>query len=315
MAQAASTSSIFALGSRSANFVSRRDVAGIRTKLPVLVLFLPPALLLFTLFVILPMGEAAWYSFFNWNGYLLPTEWVGWRNYQLLFSPFSPFRTALLNNFLIIAVSLAVQLPFAMWLATMASSRVKGALVFRLIFFLPYVLADVAAGMIWRFVYDGDFGLVGGIAHFLHVTAPFPLADKNWAMPAVLGVVVWKYFGFHMMLFIAGLQAIDKDVLEAADIDGASRWQKFYMVTLPLLGSTVRLSVFFAVVGSLQLFDMIMPLTGGGPFNSTQTMVTFLYTFGVMRMKVGFGSAVGVALFIICVTLAFSYKRVFMRND
>ena len=315
MAQVASTPSIAMRSRGPARSGIRRDVAAFRTKLPVLVLFLPPALLLFTLFVILPMGEAAWYSFYDWNGYLLPTHWVGLRNYKLLFSPFSPFRTALFNNFLIIAVSLAFQLPLAMWLATLASSRVKGALVFRLIFFLPYVLADVAAGMIWRFVYDGDFGLAGGIGHFLHITAPFPLADKTWAMPAVLGVVVWKYFGFHMMLFIAGLQAIDKSVLEAADIDGASRWQKFYMVTLPLLGSTVRLSVFFAVVGSLQLFDMIMPLTGGGPFNSTQTMVTFLYTFGVMRMKVGFGSAVGVALFIVCVTLAFSYKRVFMRND
>jgi raffinose/stachyose/melibiose transport system permease protein len=118
-----------------------------------------------------------------------------------------------------------------------------------------------------------------------------------------------------MMLFIAGLQAIDKSVLEAADIDGATGWQKFYRITLPLLGSTVRLSIFFAVVGSLQLFDMIMPLTGAGPSNATQTMVTFLYTFGVMRMQVGFGSAVGVVLFVICVTLAFSYKRVFMKND
>jgi raffinose/stachyose/melibiose transport system permease protein len=104
-------------------------------------------------------------------------------------------------------------------------------------------------------------------------------------------------------------------VLEAADIDGATGWQKFRHVTLPLLGSTVRLSVFFGVVGSLQLFDMIMPLTGGGPSNSTQTMVTFLYNFGVTRMQVGFGSAVGVVLFVICVTLAFSYKRIFMRND
>jgi raffinose/stachyose/melibiose transport system permease protein len=169
--------------------------------------------------------------------------------------------------------------------------------------------------MIWRFVYDGDFGLVAGLWHMFGQDAPYWLADKNAAFSAVLGVIVWKYFGFHMMLFIAGLQAIDKSVLEAADIDGATGWQKFRRVTLPLLGSTVRLSVFFAVVGSLQLFDMIMPLTGGGPSNSTQTLVTFLYSFGVMRMQVGFGSAVGVVLFVICVTLAFSYKRIFMKND
>jgi raffinose/stachyose/melibiose transport system permease protein len=151
--------------------------------------------------------------------------------------------------------------------------------------------------MIWRFVYDGDFGLVGGIAHFFGAEAPFWLADRNVAMYAILGVVVWKYFGFHMMLFIAGLQSIDKSILEAADIDGATGFQKFRLVTLPLLGSTVRLSVFFGVVGSLQLFDMI------------------LYNFGVTRMQIGFGSAVGVVLFVLCVTLAFSYKRVFMRHD
>jgi len=285
-------------------------------KWPVLVLFLPPALLLFTVFVVLPMAEAAWYSFYDWNGYGLPdfSQWVGWKNYEQVFRN-GVFRQALINNGLIILISVLVQVPLAIWLATMAASKVKGAITFRLIFFLPYILADVAAGIIWRFVYDGDFGLVGGIAHALNLPSIYPIADKNLAIYAILGVVVWKYFGFHMMLFIAGLKSIDSQVLEAADIDGATPRQKFFLITLPLLGSTVRLSVFFAIVGSLQLFDMVMPLTGGGPFNSTQTMVTFLYTFGVMRMKVGFGSAVGVVLFVICVTLAFSYKRIFMKND
>jgi raffinose/stachyose/melibiose transport system permease protein len=283
-------------------------------KWPILILFLPPALLLFTIFVMLPMGEAAWYSFYSWNGYSLPTEWVGLRNFELIFKN-GAFRSALINNGLIILISIAIQVPLALWLATMVTQRIKGALAFRLIFFLPYVLADVAAGLIWRFVYDGDFGLIGTIWEAFGAEAPFWLADKSTAIWAVLGVIVWKYFGFHMMLFIAGLQSIDREVLEAADIDGATGWQKFRLVTLPLLGSTVRLSLFFAVVGSLQLFDMIMPLTGAGPLNATQTMVTFLYTFGVMRMEVGFGSAVGVVLFVVCVTLAFSYRRIFMRND
>jgi raffinose/stachyose/melibiose transport system permease protein len=292
----------------------RRKSNRVRGTLPVLVLFLPPALLVFTVFVILPMGEAAWYSFYNWNGYGLPTEWIGTKNYEIIFRN-GAFRQALINNGLIIAVSILIQIPLALWIATMVTHRIKGAVAFRLLFFLPYVLADVAAGMIWRFVYDGQFGLVAGIFNTFGMNAPFWLADKQVAFYAVLGVIVWKYFGFHMMLFVAGLQGVDKSVLEAADIDGATGWQKFYRVTLPMLGSTVRLTVFFAVIGSLQLFDMIMPLTGGGPSNSTQTLVTFLFSFGVMRMQVGFGSAVGVVLFIICVTLAFSYKRVFMKND
>ena len=289
-------------------------VSNWRDRLPVVVLFLPPALVLFTLFVILPMGEAAWYSLYNWNGYGLPDVSVGLRNFEVLFKN-PAFTRALINNGLIILVSLLIQVPLALWLATLVSSRIRGAVTFRLIFFLPYVLADVAAGLIWRFVYDGDYGLFGAIGRAIGHPDLYLLADRETAMYAVLGVIVWKYFGFHMMLFIAGLQAIDKDLLEQAEIDGANRWQKFYSVTLPLLGSTLRLSVFFVIVGSLQLFDLIMPLTGGGPSNSTQSMVTFLYTYGVMRMQVGFGSAVGVVLFVICVVLGFGYKRIFMRND
>ena len=286
----------------------------VRGRLPVLVLFLPPALLLFTLFVILPMGEAAWYSFYRWNGYGTPDEFVGIRNFEVLFNN-RAFSQALINNGLIILVSLLLQIPLAIWLAMMLAHKIAGVVAFRLIFFLPYVLADVAAGLIWRFVYDGDYGLFAAVAGFFGFATPYVLADRDLAIYAVLAVIIWKYFGFHMMLFIAGLQAVDKSVLEAAEIDGATGWQKFRYVTLPLLGSTVRLSVFFAVIGSLQLFDLIMPLTGGGPSNSTQTMVTFLYTYGVTRMQVGLGSAVGVVLFVICVTLAFGYKRIFMRHD
>ena len=286
----------------------------VRGRLPVLVLFLPPALLLFTLFVILPMGEAAWYSFYRWNGYGTPDEFVGFRNFEVLFNN-RAFSQALMNNGLIILVSLLLQIPLAIWLAMMLAHKIAGVVAFRLIFFLPYVLADVAAGLIWRFVYDGDYGLFAAVAGFFGFATPYVLADRDLAIYAVLAVIIWKYFGFHMMLFIAGLQAVDKSVLEAAEIDGATGWQKFRYVTLSLLGSTVRLSIFFAVIGSLQLFDLIMPLTGGGPSNSTQTMVTFLYTYGVTRMQVGLGSAVGVVLFVICVTLAFGYKRIFMRHD
>ena len=203
----------------------RRSRSLRHSKWPVIVLFLPPALLVFTVLVILPMGEAAWYSFFNWNGYGTPEKWVGLRNYQLIFKN-GAFTTALKNNALIILISLLVQIPLALWLASMVSKRFPGALAFRLIFFLPFVLADVAAGMIWRFVYDGDFGLVAGVSRFIGVEPPFWLADRDVAMYAILGVIVWKYFGFHMMLFIAGLQAIDRNVLE-----GGGGWSELRAVS------------------------------------------------------------------------------------
>jgi raffinose/stachyose/melibiose transport system permease protein len=275
----------------------------------VALLFLPPALLLFTLFVALPMGEAAWYSFYNWNGYGAPETFVGLKNYELLLQN-RAFRIALVNNLLIIAVSLAVQLPLALAMAILLADRIRGAVTFRMIFFVPYVLAEVAAGLIWRFVYDGDYGLLAKAAAALGFAAPYVLADRDLAMYAILVVVVWKYFGFHMMLYIAGLQQIDPNLYEAAHIDGATGRQIFARVTLPLLGPTIRLSVFFAVLGSIQLFDLIMPLTKGGPSDSTQTLVTYLYSYGVTRMRIGFGSAVGVILFAICVAFAFGYNRI-----
>ena len=283
-------------------------------KLAVVLLFLPPALFLFTLFVALPMGEAAWYSVYNWNGYGTPENFVGLKNYILLFHD-RAFRSALVNNLFIIVVSLAVQLPLAFALAVLVADRFRGAVTFRMIFFVPYILAEVAAGLIWRFVYDGDYGLVAKAATAVGFAAPYVLADRDLAMYAILVVIVWKYFGFHMMIYIAGLQQIDPNLYEAAHIDGATGRQILWRVTLPMLRPTIMLSVFFAVLGSIQFFDLIMPLTKGGPSDSTQTIVTYLYTYGVTRMRIGFGSAVGVVLFLICVAFAFGYNRIRTHQD
>ena len=283
-------------------------------KLSTILLFLPPALLLFTLFVVLPVGEAAWYSGFNWNGFGKPTNWIGLDNYRFVFDN-RAFGTAFKNNLLIIVVSLVIQLPLALSPAIILADRFRGSVALRMVFFLPYILAEIATGLIFSFVYDGDYGLLAAIYKSFGAEAPHLLASPQTAFAAILLVVVWKYFGFHMMLFIAALQTIDRSMLEAARIDGASRWQSLRYVVIPSLAPTIRLSVFFAIVGSLQLFDLVMPLTRGGPSDSSHTMVSFLYTFGITRMRVGFGSAVGVILFLICVVFAFTYKRWIMRDE
>jgi raffinose/stachyose/melibiose transport system permease protein len=284
------------------------------SRLTVLILFLPPALVLFTLFVVLPVGEAAWYSAFNWNGFGRPTNWIGFDNYRFVFET-RAFWLALRNNGLIIAVSLAIQLPLALTLALMLAERFRGAVALRMLFFMPYILAEIATGLIFSFVYDGDYGLVASIWRAFGAEAPHLLASTETSMLAVLIVVVWKYFGFHMMLFIAALQSLDKSLIEAARIDGATRSQTLRHVVIPLLYPTIRLSIFFAIVGSLQLFDLVMPLTRGGPADSSNTMVSFLYNNGISRMRVGYGSAIGVILFAICVTFAVTYKRWFMRDE
>jgi raffinose/stachyose/melibiose transport system permease protein len=276
-------------------------------------LFLPPALLLFTLFVILPILESGWYSFFNWNGYGRPQRWINLANYTQVLSD-QIFGHSLLNNLYIVLVSAFIQLPVAMWIALLISDRSRNSLIFRAIFFVPYILADVVAGLIWKYLYDGDYGLVAMIYGWFGQQAPFVLARPGWAMAAILVVVVWKYFGFHMALFIAGRQGIPSDVIESASIDGASQWQVTRHVVLPMMRPVIVLALFFSILGSLQQFDMIYALTGGGPLNSSHSAVTYLYTFGIKRMRVGFGSALGVVLFIICVLVMIFYKRLFMRD-
>ena len=268
-----------------------------------IIIFLIPALTIFTLFVVLPIGEAAYYSFFRWNGYGAPEKFVGFKNYEFLFKN-RVFILSLKNNFYIIAISLFVQLPFALLIALMISDKLRGAAFFRTVFFLPFILAEIVTALIWAYIYDGNYGLVAAIWGFFGAEAPFVLGDKDWALVAILIVIFWKFFGIHMMIYIAGLQAISKEVLEAAKVDGAGPITTAFRIKIPMLIPPIKLSVFLSLLGSLQLFDIIMPLTGGGPSNVTHSMVSYLYYFGVMRMKVGFGSAVGVVIFLICLFLS-----------
>jgi raffinose/stachyose/melibiose transport system permease protein len=280
-------------------------------RLTALVLFLPPALVLFTLFVIWPMLNAAHLSFYRWSGYGAVNNYVGLRNYAILLSN-SVFHQSLLNSFKLVLASIFLQLPLALALALMIYKKTSINTAFRLIFFAPYILAEIATGLIWSFIFDGDYGISAQVAAALGTEPVYILADKRFAFLAIVTVIVWKYFGYHMMIFIAALQAVPADLVEAAEIDGAKGWQIVWYVKVPLIWHAIRLSIFFAIVGALQVFDIIVPLTNGGPSNLTHSIVSYLYNFGLARLNVGYGSAVGVVLFVLCVATAFSYKRLVM---
>jgi raffinose/stachyose/melibiose transport system permease protein len=291
----------------------RRRYVESKSVLPLL-LFLPPALILFTLFVVMPMVDATTFSFFDWNGYGPITDFVGFENYADVITHRN-FGTAVRNSLIVVAVSLAIQLPLAMWCAIALAERSVHINVLRTLFFLPFMLAEVAAGLIWKFVYDGNYGLLPAIGGAIGVDMPFVLGDKLWVIPAIMLVITWKYFGFHMMIFIAGLQSIPAEVIEAARLDGVKKWQIVRHIKIPMIRSAIVISVFFAITGALQLFDLIIPLSNGGPSHSSHTIVTFLYQFGILRMKLGFGGAVSVLLFIACVIVALAYRRILFRVE
>jgi raffinose/stachyose/melibiose transport system permease protein len=226
-----------------------------------LLICLPPALLLFTLFVVLPVGEAAWYSFFRWDGFGTPTEWVGLRNYESLFVH-RVFHVALRNNLLIIAVSLAIQLPLALAMALILAERIPAAPVFRMIFFLPYVLAEIAAGLIWRFAYDGDYGLVASIARALGTTAPHVLADPAYAEAAILSVIVWRLLRFHDAVHRRAAGHRPQPLRR-----GARRRRHALAAAALREAAAAEANQAVGVLyhpGSFQLFDLVMPMTRGG---------------------------------------------------
>ena len=280
-------------------------------KFAALVLLLPPALILFSLFVILPLLQSGYFAFFNWNGYGEPTDYVGLKNFEQMIGH-SVFHSAIWNTIKIVLVSLLVQMPLALFLALLIYKKTPTNALFRLIFFVPYILAEVAAGLIWSFVFDGHYGVTASVGETFGLEPFFILADRDWAFVAVMTVIVWKYFGFHMMIYIAALQGVPRDLIEAARIEGAKPFDIVRYVQIPLIKPAIIVSAFFAIIGALQVFDVIIPLTNGAPSNPSHTIVTYLYTFGLTRLRIGFGSAIGVVLFITAVAVAIFYQRAAM---
>jgi len=286
------------------------------SKAATVVLFLLPSLALFVLFVVIPVVQAAHYSLYHWSGLGSLDDYTGLKNYQTLFHD-PVFLTAVKNNALIAVLSLLVQLPAALVLALLINRKMPGRTFFRTVFFLPYILSEVVTGLIWSFIYNPSNGLIAGLLHQINpnATPPAYLADTHTVLLAIFVAMCWKYFGFHFVLYVAGLQNIPDEVIEAAQIDGANSLQIIRHVTLPLLGSTIRLSVFLSILGSLQYFDLIWVMSDGGPVFASETMATYQIHFGLQQFALGYGSAVGVVMFGLCLIFALFYQRVIMRRD
>ncbi|MGC4807577.1 carbohydrate ABC transporter permease [Micromonospora sp. DT233] len=279
-----------------------------------LVAFLTPALVLFGLLVLAPILVAGYASLYKWNGFGLPENFVGLDNYTRAFGD-PTFRGDLWRGLVLIVLSLAIQLPVSLGLAMLLNQPLKGRGVYRLVFFAPYVLSEVTTAVLFTLVFSPNRGLGDAISKWLGADAGAIFADPDTVLIAVFLVVSWKYFGLHLMLYLAARQGIPKELHEAATTDGASAWQAFRHITLPLLGPTIRISVFLSVIGTVQLFDMVWVLTGGGPIHASETMAVTMYQYGFRRFEVGYASAISMVMFFLSLIFALFYQRVVLRRD
>jgi len=276
-----------------------------------------PTLLVFVSFVILPVAVAAFYGFFSWQGYGPPQDFVGFRNYVLIFED-STFIDALRHNAVIVVLSLVIQGPAAVLLALLLNRKMRGQTLIRVLVFVPYVISEVVVGTGWSLMLQGDGAvntLLGRVG--LGWLRNDWLSDPGMAIWTLMGILTWKYIGFAVILFLAALQGIPDELTEAAAIDGASYWQIQRRVTLPLLGPTIRIWAFLSMIGALQLFDLVYIIWGQyvAATAGTSTMATYMVANGRIAGEYGYGNAVAVVLFLISLTAALVYQRFVMRRD
>ena len=276
-----------------------------------------PAIIIFLAFVIFPVIMAAYYGFYSWKGYGRPVNFVGLRNYVTILHD-SLFLEALKHNGMIVVLSLVMQGPIAIGLALLLNKKMPGKSVIRVLIFVPYVISEVIVGTGWSLMLQTSGAVndllksigLGGFAHDW-------LSDPKIALWSLMVIISWKYIGFAVLLFLAGLQGIPVELQEAAAIDGASYWQTQRRITLPLLGPTIRIWAFLSIIGSLQLFDLVYIIWGQYVSSTagTSTMATYMVTNGRNSGNYGFGNAVAVVLFVISLVIALIYQRFVLRRD
>ncbi|HLS72413.1 MAG TPA: sugar ABC transporter permease [Actinomycetaceae bacterium] len=276
-----------------------------------------PAIIVFVGFVIFPVLMAAYYGFFRWNGYGPATDFVGLENYRIILTD-PVFHDALRHNGFIVVMSLIIQGPAAIAIALLLNQRIRGRSIVRVLIFLPYVISEVIVGIGWSLMLQ-----TSGAVNDLLIKLGFPdwtvdwLSDPDIAIWSLMLIISWKYIGFAVILFLAGLQSIPEELFEAAAIDGASYWQTQRRITLPLLGPTIRIWAFLSIIGSLQLFDLVYIIWGQyvSVTAGTSTMAIYMVMFGRNAASYGFGNAAAVVLFLISMTIALIYQRYVLRRD
>lgn len=277
--------------------------------------FLVPALVIYTVIMVVPNFQAMAYSFTDWNGLSQSFSFVGFANYVAAFE--NPYAaTSLVNTLVLTALVTVVQLTLGLLLALALHTRIRSRNVLRVLFFAPVVLTSVAVGYIWKYMY-APTGAVNQILELVGLGAWTQdwLGDPSVNIGAIAFLCVWQSAGFTMVIFLAGLQSIDESLIEAAHLDGAGAWERFWWITRPLLAPSMLINAVLCVMGGLKIFDQIYITTQGGPAHSTSTLATLTYTDGFVTGDYSFGVTISVCLAILVSIVTTVQFRLMNRRE
>ena len=279
-------------------------------------LFMVPALAIYCFVVILSAVYSLFLSFFKWNG-LGKMKFVGLRNYVNLFTKDPVFKTALTNNLIWIVLTLVFTMTLALFLAVLLNRKMRGRIVYRAIFYFPYMLSWVVIGIVWRWIYNPNIGFLDEILRLLnleHLSIVW-LSEPKIALYCVFIAALWQGVGQPMLYFMAGLQGVPQELYEAAEIDGANSLNKFFYITIPQLKETFIIVFATLTISAMKVYDVVYVMTNGGPANSTQTLASYMYNQTFNFSNLGTGSAIASIMMLIMMIIIVPYVSYTTRED
>ncbi len=259
-------------------------------------LFLAPAIAIFSLYVMYPILQSVWLSFFEWDG-LGEKTWVGFDNYVELFDS-DTFYTSLFNNFLWMVLFMLAP-PIGLMIALFLNQKVAGIRLIKALFFFPFVISQVVVGLVFAWFYDPSFGLLTQIMVGMGFDPVSILADEDLVTYGIIAAGLWPQVAYCMILYLTGLNNLDPEQLEAARLDGARSWKMMWYVVVPQLKPATFIAVVVTVIGALRSFDLVATMTAGGPWGSSTVLAYMMYEESIFNYRMGYGAAVAVVLFLI----------------
>jgi multiple sugar transport system permease protein len=259
--------------------------------------FLLPSFLGLLVFSFLPILAVAVLSLFNWGLIAQPT-FIGLANYGTMFHNPAFWHTLLLT-FYYVLLNIPMQTIFALLLAVLLNQKIPGRGIFRTLFVIPWMATPIAMGIVWQWIFDPQYGALNSFLSVFHITGPAWLSSTAWALPCIAAVNIWQYTGYNMLFFLAGLQGIPEYLYEAASLDGATPFRRFFTVTLPLLNPTMFFVLVTDIIGSAQVFDTVYAMTQGGPGNATDVLNFEIFRQAFDFFHAGYASALSMVLFVI----------------
>lgn len=278
--------------------------------------FILPSAIIYLGVIVVPAFYSLYLSFFKWNGIAPIKKFVGFKNYSNLILYDQVFARAALNNVLWIALSMTITVSFALSIALLINRDFKGRVVFRGIFYFPYVLSGVIVAIIWTWIYHTQLGLLPGLLKLIGLGEIYksPIANTKTALIGVYVAALWQGFGAPMILFLAGLKTIPLELYEAATIDGAHKVQTLFRITIPLLRETFVIVFATQIITSMKVFDIVRAMTDGGPAQRTQTMATWMVFQTFQLAKYGSGTAIAVIMVLVLMVVVIPFV-LFMAKE